>query len=199
MDSTTESAFLMLMDEQKEIMTSKANTKESRQSRNAAWDCVAQQLLVNTGKDYSVVQLQKKWNNAQQRLKEKARDGKKTGGGPAAVFTENDRLTLRILGENNPKVAMVPGAMANTSSLASVSLAPEKEDEATVRRGDCASTPKRCKRDDLSIEDLHREVLLLQKQKLLLRISALQRDQVVCVDKGTQTESFVYRGMLMDE
>lgn len=193
MDSTTETAFLILMDEKKDILTSKANTKECRQRRIEVWDWVAQQLLINTGKEFSVAQLQKKWNNSQQRLKEKSKYGRKTGGGPAAVFSENDKLTLKILGENNPKVAMVPGALANTTNIES-SVTSDLENEEPS-----AFTPKRRKRDDTSLDDLHREVLLLQKQKLLLRISALQREQVQRVDKGTQTESFAFRGMLMSD
>lgn len=197
MDTVTETAFLMIMEEKNIILTSKSNTKECRERRNEAWDWVCRQLLIKTGKEFTSSQLQKKWNNSQQRLKDKTKDGKKTGGGPATILSENDKLTWKILGENNPKVTMVPGAMANTSSCSLVSVMSEKENEES---GPIAPTPKRLKRDDTTSGDglnaLHREVLLLQKQKLILRIASLRRDLVQQENKGTQTDDLSYMDML---
>ncbi len=104
MDSVVESAFLTLIEERSSTILSKSNLKEHREKRTEAWIWIAQQLLVVTGKEFTAVQLQKKWNNIQQRLKDRFRDGKKTGGGPPTNLSDNDQQTWRIMGERNPKV-----------------------------------------------------------------------------------------------
>ena len=77
MDSVVESAFLALIEERSWIVLSKSNLKEHREKRTEVWIWIAQQLLVVTGKEFTAVQLQKKWNNMQQRLKDRLRDCKK--------------------------------------------------------------------------------------------------------------------------
>lgn len=200
MDSTTETAFLIILEDKHDVITSKGNSKECRQSRCDAWDWVSRQLLIKTGKDFTVSQLQKKWNNTQQRLKDKTKDAKKTGGGPGAVLSENDRLTWKILGDTNPKVAMVPNAMANTSGCSQAVMFQKENDEPETS----TPTPKRFKRDTThsiseGLNSLHREVLQLQKEKLILRIEALRRDRVQQEDKGTQTDHASYLNMLFSD
>ena len=57
------------------------------------------------------------------------KDGKKTGGGSAVKLYDNDKLTWKILGCTNPKVTMVPGAIANTSTCSLPSTISEDENE----------------------------------------------------------------------
>ena len=115
MATTIEAAFLALLKEKSDFTLSKSNSKEVYEKRNESWSWVAQQLLIKTGKEYNSAQLQKKWNNIQQRVKDRSHDSKTTGGGPPITLSANDRLTWKIIGEKNPKVAIVPGAMTNTS------------------------------------------------------------------------------------
>ena len=198
MDSITETAFLTIMEEKSYILTTKGKTKELREKRSEAWEWVSRQLLVKTGKDFTSIQLQKKWNNNQQRLKDKTTDGKKTGGGPAVRLSDNDKLTWKILGDTNPKVTMVPGAMANTSSCSLASTISEDENEPEMK----SPVMKKIKRDVVApctsaeLNLLHREVLLLQKEKLLLRIKCLQREVIEQKSIGTQTEVFSFVNML---
>ena len=72
-------------------------------------------------KRFHSVQITKKWNNLQCRLKHRMKDGKRTGGGAAKALSKNDRLTLRIIGESNPKITMIPGAMVNAEDIENVS------------------------------------------------------------------------------
>ncbi len=57
--------------------------------------------------------MQKKWNNIQTRVKGKMAQRNKTGGGPAIMLNTNDDLALKIIGEENPKMAKVPGAITS--------------------------------------------------------------------------------------
>ena len=57
--------------------------------------------------------LQKKWNNIQQRVKERNRLAKKTGGVPPVKGSANDEIAERIMAKNKPKLLCVPGAMEN--------------------------------------------------------------------------------------
>ena len=43
-----------------------------------------------------------------QRVKEKQKKMKSTGGGPPIKLTENDMKILRLIGESNPQMARIP-------------------------------------------------------------------------------------------
>ena len=120
MDAITETAFLEILEKKKEVITSKDNTLSGRTKRAEAWVWVGERVAVNTGKSFTVEQLQKKWNNLQNRLKDRLKDSKNTGGGPPKKLSANDLLAWRIMGKTNPKLAMVPGAMENAADLENV-------------------------------------------------------------------------------
>lgn len=198
MDAIIEAGFLALVELKKEILTSKSNTKEAKDQRLQCWQWVADELLATTGKQFTSVQLQKKWGNIQQRLKDKTRDGKMTGGGPCSSLSENDKLTWRILGESNPKVSMIPRALHNSSSITSqLSVDVDEENESIpVITPKCTRTPAKRAKIDTDLDTLHKDVLLLQKEKLQLSIAKLKRDLVIMTNKSTQTETFTYLDLL---
>ena len=127
MDPSTETTFLEILEMKKSVINSKDNTKNGRNRRAEAWSWLQQELVVRTGKSLAIEQLQKKWNNVQQRLKERLKDVKKTGGGPSKELSENDRLVWRVLGEQNPKITKVVGAMENGVYLENLELPPADE------------------------------------------------------------------------
>lgn len=202
MDVDTEEVFLLILEEVKSAILSKDHTKEGKERRNVAWEKCQKQLFVRAGKDFSVSQLQKKWNNVQCRLKDRLKDAKRTGGGAPKTLSNNDRLTWRIVGETNPKLTMIPGAMVNAEDIENVSF-PSKsssdsnvlsEDElateanSTVSRVPARKSETRKKKADENIDVLHREVLQLQKEKLLLRIKILRKQVADTSDASTQTD-----------
>ena len=119
--------------------------------------------------------LQKKWNNIQSRLKEKLKDGQKTGGGPPTKLGENDALAHRILGESNPKLVRIPGAMENGQTFGPTpsdetfcsDTENEPPEKVVIRPVPPVSSfsPSSRKREQ-SLEELQRDVLLLEKEKL---------------------------------
>ena len=187
MDSATEATLLKLIEERRGVVVSKENTKEMRQARTNAWENIKYCFLIETGLDVTVQQLQKKWNNIQNRVKERIRDTRRTGGGPVKPLTnENDATCLRIIGESNPKMTKIPGAYSNTTPLSSGSFLSHSEDleeEETTNTENCTiqrtvgtslkKAPRRRLAQD-AVEELHREVLLLQKEKLTLKIAILR-------------------------
>lgn len=92
---------------------------------------------------------------------------------------------------------MVPGAMMNTSAFNSTTDGEEEENEPPTKRmklnisADSVSCRKIISEvppvvDDIS--QLHREVLQLQRKKLLLSINRLERQVVEKCDASTQTQ-----------
>ena len=110
MDSATETLFLLEVEKHKRILSSKDNSKKSRDKKRTAWIEVKAALLVKSGKEFEESQLTKKWSNLQERLKNKLKQRNMTGGGTSAELNTGDEITHRILGETNPIVNMVPGA-----------------------------------------------------------------------------------------
>ncbi len=212
MDVETEEAFLLILEEVKDAINSKDHTKNGKERRKAAWDKCQRQLLLRVGKDFTVSKLQKKWNNLQCRLKDRMKDGKRTGGGAAKALSKNDRLTWRIIGESNPKITMIPGAMVNAEDIENVR--PTFQSEATMKSFSDSNdlsddelaagtnvaagssfttvsanvTKKRKKKADENLDALHREVLELQKEKLLLNIKTLRKQVATVSDASTQTD-----------
>lgn len=97
---------------------------------------------------------------------------------------------------------MIPGAMVNAEDIENVSF-PSKsssdsnvlsEDElateanSTVSRVPARKSETRKKKADENIDVLHREVLQLQKEKLLLRIKILRKQVADTSDASTQTD-----------
>ena len=103
-----------MIEEKKDIIQSKQNTKEVRKQKEEAWKWIKEELLIVYGKEFTVLQLVKRWSNIQNRVKDKIRDGKGTGGGPPKTLSEADNLCVKILGNENPKIAKIPGAIENT-------------------------------------------------------------------------------------
>ena len=100
MDCLLEHEFLKCIEKYKNIITRKSQTKEGKDAKVKAWVGIKKELEERSGgKEFNIPQLQKKWSNIQSRIKDKIRKGRKIGGGPAPIFTENDCLTQKILGE----------------------------------------------------------------------------------------------------
>ena len=220
MDSLTEVALMTLIDENRDVLLGKSNVKEVKDKRLQTWDSVAEDLFAKTGKRFTSSQIQKKWSNKQQRIKDITKYAKLTGGGPCSAFNDTDKLVLKILGENNPKVCMAPGALHNSNTLIADISTVDPEDDSSLNSSNLENTAtssstkspssfveakvprisfkrhaspgiiksKVTKPED-DLNALHREVLLLQKEKLQLSIQKLKRDlNVVQVDKHTQTQ-----------
>lgn len=99
MDIACETMFLKELQKNKAIILTKENTRSARDKKRIAWMAIQQVLVATSGKEYSVQQLCKKWNNLQQRVKEKIRNN----GTDKMTKTlhERDLLCLQIIGPEN--------------------------------------------------------------------------------------------------
>ena len=99
MDIACETMFLKELQKNKAIILTKENTRSARDKKRIAWMAIQQVLVATSGKEYSVQQLCKKWNNLQQRVKEKIRNN----GTDKVTKTlhERDLLCLQIIGPEN--------------------------------------------------------------------------------------------------
>lgn len=99
MDIACETVFLTELQKNKAIILTKENTRSARDKKRVAWMGIQQVLVATSGKEYSVQQLCKKWNNLQQRVKEKIRNN----GTDKMTKTlhERDLLCLQIIGPEN--------------------------------------------------------------------------------------------------
>jgi hypothetical protein len=200
MDSATEGLFLSLVESRKNVILSKDNTSAFKEMKRISWECVRKELLTQTGKDFSTLQLQKKWQNIQSRIKEKMNYSRGTGGGPIERMSENDNAAYQIIGVDNPKLAMVPGALENANSITKQPLhlyTPSKSIASTSYASLSASdeqmpTPAKRYRsateDKESIEALHRSVLVLQREKLKLKIQLMKKKVCEHRDAEVQTD-----------
>lgn len=99
MDVSCETIFLKELQKNKATILTKENTRSARDKKRDAWVSIQEVLVSTSGKEYSVQQLCKKWNNLQQRVKEKIRNY-----GPdkaAKTLHERDLLCLHIIGPEN--------------------------------------------------------------------------------------------------
>ena len=80
MDMLIEREFLEILEEEKEIILSKANNKIAKNARALTWTNIKLKLEDKTGKLFDEITLEKKWNNIQSRLKDKGRAMEETGG-----------------------------------------------------------------------------------------------------------------------
>ena len=120
MDQHAETTFLLEIEKRKSTISSKNNSRRARDQKNAAWTEIKNALLLKCGKDFDKEQLNKKWSNLQERVKSKLRQRNLTGGGISADLNTRDDITMRIIGETNPILNMVPGAWpAPTTPIAS--------------------------------------------------------------------------------
>ena len=71
-----------------------------RKPKEEAWKWIKEELLIVYGKEFTVLQLVKRWSNIQSRVKDKIRDGKGTGGGTPKTLSEADNLCVKISGTN---------------------------------------------------------------------------------------------------
>ena len=110
MDQNAETTLLLEIEKRKSLISSKNNSRKARDQKNAAWTEIKSALLLKCGKDFDRDQLQKKWSNLQERVKNKLRQRNQTGGGTSADLNTRDDITIRIIGEANPVLNMVPGA-----------------------------------------------------------------------------------------
>ena len=99
MDVNCETVFLKELQKNKSIILTKENTRSARDKKRLAWMTIQRSLIAASGREYSVQQLCKKWNNLQQRVKEKIRN---SGGEkiPKSLH-ERDLLCLQIIGPEN--------------------------------------------------------------------------------------------------
>lgn len=108
MDSAEELYFLAVL-EANPALNLKSNTPSGKNARKIAWSNVLAEM--NKNGSHNEKQLQKKWTNLKSRTLEKIRKRKETGGGSCSKLNLNEEKVLEILGENNPKVDMIPGAV----------------------------------------------------------------------------------------
>lgn len=232
MDANVESVLLKEIEERKTIILSKDNTKPSRTARSKAWSEIMSQVYIQTGIAFTENQLQKKWSNIATRVKEKLKHPAGTGGGIPKKMSNNDLTYLRIVGEDNPKLTMMKGAIANTTALQPINVNAQTSQESmrgsqelttTITHSKVSKTTQglqepmtssqmyevdpetsddeiensflsaSAKRRKLvvrrqTLDELHMEVLLLQKQKLQMQLDQMKRNQKVSHNKATQTE-----------
>lgn len=188
MDSVCEIVFLRAIEGRKGVLGSKQMSKECRAEKKKAWDEVKHHVLEQTGRDFNESQMIKKWQNIQTRVKDKIKDGKRTGGGGPKVLGEADQLCCRILGEDNPKLQRIPGGRHNTAEITTNEPVVTEGIEDKQTPASSSNKRKSTIRDEQSLDDLHREVLMLQKEKLRLSIKKLKAEvEPDKEDKGTQT------------
>ena len=108
MDTTTEIILLKAIESKKEVIISKRNTKETLKAKKKAWKEIQETVYVETGKQYTDVQLVKHWSNIQMRIKDVLRDGK---------LSEPDETAIRIFEEDNPKLTQIPGGFCNSTEI----------------------------------------------------------------------------------
>lgn len=120
-----------------------------------------------------------------------------TGGGPPPKFSRNDELAVRIIGEDNPKLCMVPGAKENTRPIAMEvtvqNIEQNDKQQATCSTGHQKMEFKQTMNESKNqkqqlMDDLQYEVLQLEKQKLILQIQHYSKKQVKTLDKFSQVD-----------
>ena len=112
-------------------------------------------------------------------MKDNLKHGKLTGGDPAKSLSDTDQLCVRILGEDNPKLTQIPGVIHNTTAEVSPYCSNKRKMKDTTEDT-----------KEQSIDDLHREVLVHQKEKLKLLIKKLKLQVREKAEKSTQTQHF---------
>ena len=114
MDSQLEFEYLEIIEKHKQAILTKSCTPEAKRRRIQCWEEIKEELYIKSGKKFEESVLKTKWNNAQQRLKDKMKKYPKvTGGGPPSSLSKNYLLVHKILGENNPKLSMIPNPKEN--------------------------------------------------------------------------------------
>lgn len=110
MDQQAETTLLLEIEKRKSLIYTKNNSRKARDQKFEAWNEIKSALHIKCGKDFDKEQLQKKWSNLQERVKNKLRQRNMTGGGTSADLNTRDEITIRIIGETNPVLNMIPGA-----------------------------------------------------------------------------------------
>ena len=140
----------------------------------------------------------KKWSNIQCRVKEKFRERKTSGGGPAKTLSKTGLICCKILGEDNPKLKTTSWwisqhdtndtepSTVDSGHHVDATSAGTSSDKRKVRGISTGSEEK-------SLDELHREVLILQKEKLRLQIKKLKAEvEAEKHDQNTHTFSMEY-------
>lgn len=211
-----EQVFLEILEDHKNEILSKDGTREGKLRRQKCWEDIARSFLVSTGKQLDAKTLKIKWNNIQGRVKDKTKSAKGTGGGPSVTLSSNDKLAIKILGEDNPKLCKVPGGMENTTRINSTifensgssddpdpmsntipasslntprrtTFQMKENTNPVIESSPLEPQPKRQKRN--IYEDLQIEVMELEREKLKLEIQVLRKKLVDTATKSTQTVS----------
>lgn len=215
MDRHTELCFLQELEKEKHGVLSKDQSKTGRQKRNDAWNRITTETSLICGKDFTVMQLTKKWQNLQSKVKEKIRHNNATGGGKTRSFDDSDDFVRKILGESNPTLAMVPGAvyvgMPNSTpeppspdhyELTDVTDTPVRTNTTPTSLVDIplhkrprdrelfSPPPSKKKQTKVTEDGLVDEVLLLEKEKLILEIAELKK-RAACDILSLQREKLI--------
>lgn len=186
MDPVSEIIFLRAIERRKEFLGCKRMDKESRNAKKRAWNEVREEVRIETGKNFDEGQAIKKWQNLQTRVIEKLKDGSKP-------LNEGDQLCLRILGQDNPKLVQIKKEFCNWDKInnnATELVIPSMTFDSEMVENHQPKTVKRKKDPDVMkcIDELKREVLILQKEELRLSIKKLKRDvEPNTHNKATQT------------
>lgn len=111
MDTQSERVLLELITSESSILLSKSNIPSIRRKRLSTWNSIATEFSIGRAEEYTGDKLQKRWRNMVQRVKEKKKKQRATGGGQVVKYTDNDLKILELLGEGNPQIVRIPCAL----------------------------------------------------------------------------------------
>ena len=106
MDTLIEKEFLAVLEDEKDIIMPKQNSKQANDARALAWTNVKLKLEGRTGKAFEV----KKTTEEVEQHPDTTQIGwKRTCGSPAIKASPNDEIVEGILGKSDPNFVCVTG------------------------------------------------------------------------------------------
>ena len=140
----------------KEVHASRSQLKPDVAKKASTWDLITEEFQKTTSLGIPTGKLKTKWKNLISGLKDKNNHSKGTGGGAAKKLNALDLAVQRILGEKNPTLSRMPGAIFTKGSKAFTPLTlpsnelqddfkPSPEDIVDLKSSSplSSSTPKR--------------------------------------------------------
>ena len=102
----------------KEVHASRSQLKPDVAKKASTWDLITEEFKKTTSLGIPTGKLKTKWKNLISGLKDKNNHSKGTGGGAAKKLNALDLAVQRILGEKNPTLSRMPGAIFTKGSKA---------------------------------------------------------------------------------
>ena len=122
MDSSAALTLLELIEYHKDVILSRSQLKPDVAKKASTWDLITEEFQKTTSLGIPTGKLKTKWKNLISGLKDKTNHSKGTGGGAAKKLNALDLAVQRILGEKNPTLSRMPGAIFIKSSKAFLPL-----------------------------------------------------------------------------